>query len=77
VDVGGVPGVMLESTITKPYENPGCPAPCVFFFSTGNVNAFGLGSQRFRHYILEVGGQTLWITIIAPKDRFVRSIQFK
>jgi hypothetical protein len=86
-DVGGVRAVVIDAAVTDPYEDPGCPAPCVYLFTTGDSTAFAGGGQTARSYIVEVGGQTLLIGILAPSERFdelvgqgeavVRSIRFE
>lgn len=70
--VGGATGVRFNARLTSIPENypPGCGEPCVPAYPVGDTQLDFFPGDRERNIVLEVGDQTVIVTITAPADKF-------
>jgi hypothetical protein len=71
VTVGEADGITFDAEATRPYRNAACgPSECVLLWMTPN-SGFVLSSEdALRLTVLDVGGQTVIVTVEATKETF-------
>lgn len=72
VSVGGATGVRFNARLNSIPENypPGCGEPCVPAYPVGDTQLDFFPGDREQNFVLEVGEETVIVTITAPADRF-------